>query len=130
MIKVPLMPFRGRKRKVAQQPPAPAALTLLSASYDQTAKTLTMQFDRAIDVSAFDGEEVLVYDGTFNHHTYVASGTITMIDPATMRVGLFSIIADSDPGVNLTAASDNRIKAVDDGGTWSGTEGTALPFAS
>ncbi len=56
--------FRRAPFPLASAPPGPPIL--VSAVYDPGAvpvPTLTLVFDRAIDVSGYDGTEILLYDG-------------------------------------------------------------------
>lgn len=128
MIIVPLIPFR-RRRKGGPVPQTPAALTLMSASYDETAAALTLAFDRAIDIAAFVPAAVIVADGVFTVTVYGGVGTAALLSPTTLSVAL-EWIADAEPGppVTLTATALTGLVAVDDGGTWAGVTELGLPF--
>jgi hypothetical protein len=130
MLIIPPTQYR-KKRRVRDdvaQPVPPVGLTLVSAVYSNTALTVTLAFNKAIDISAFDGGEMELDDGTFNHRSYVGGDAATLVNATTMQVGLASLFGDSDPGVFLTAASDIGIVAVDGSGEWAGVNELALPF--
>jgi hypothetical protein len=117
---------RGRKTRSA--PPAPPALALVSASYDHDEQTLTLQFDRAVDVAGFDGTQVTVVDGEFNTQTFDGEAGATLLDPTTVRVALAVTGSYEGAGVKMTATGASGIVAMDDGGTWAGATDLELPF--
>lgn len=119
-----------RKRHASASSAAPVAFALASASYDHAASppTLTLGFNRAIDVSGFGGDSVAVADGVFNNLSYLALGDVTLINPMTMRVVLAEQFSFSGAGVRLSAFDSNGIVAVDDGSPWDGVSDLALPF--
>ncbi len=104
------------------------ALSLVSASYDKAAYTVTLEFDRAIDVSALDGSVIFVDDAAEHDERYAATGAAVLVDPSTVEVGLVMIGPAIEPDTHLTAEPGNGIVAVDDGGTWAGVVSLALPF--
>jgi hypothetical protein len=102
-------------------------LTAASADFEDDAPSVTMQFDRAIDVSAMDVTTIRV--GT------VATGALyqgmdgpIVADARTVQVNLTVIDTYPETNVKLFASDQTGIVAADDGGTWSGTGGTGLPF--
>jgi hypothetical protein len=103
---------------------------LVSATYQSGALMVVMQFNKAIDISEFDGGELELDDGTFNHRSYVAGDAATLVNATTMQVGLASLFGDSEPGVFLTVSGDSGIVAVDGSGEWAGVNELALPFGS
>ena len=135
---IPISPLKFRKRTgrtrarkgAAPTPPPPVALTLVAASYISTpSQKVRMEFDRAIDAAGLDGAEIVV-DVAADSAKYRATGTVTVIDPATIEVGLESMEFFIGEGVHLTASGDTGIVAADDGGTWAGVDFIELPFAS
>jgi hypothetical protein len=116
-------PDRMPRKKTAV--PAPAALTLVSASYGSF--TATVSFDRPIDVSAFDPSSIFVNDAD-RSMALQGGGEYSLSDANTVSLSM-SEIGDYEGGQTvLTASASSRIVAVDDGGTWAGTSGTGLPF--
>src|SRR5687767_8582376 len=71
-------PVHRKRRSLSSPAPAPpAALTLVSATYDSTQSTLTLAFDRAIEiggVDGFDGAAISVSDGDIQGLLYDGQG--------------------------------------------------------
>ena len=128
--------FRRRRGRAKAQPgagptpPPPVALVLVSATYQTfDDPMLFLVFDRAIDIAGFEGSGILVDDGQFRLTLYDALGGLTLDDPQTLRIELTTVGASTVAGeVLLSAAADNGIVAVDDGGTWAGVSDLELPF--
>ena len=119
---------RRRYRATATQIPL-AALVLVSAVLgEEDPALLTLAFDRAVDLSAFDGSQVIVNDGALVGKVYAATGPVTMLSPTTVAIVLVDVSEDYEPGVTLTASAATGIVAVDDGGAWDGVTDLALPF--
>jgi hypothetical protein len=128
---VPSVPkFRKRykplKRKDAEAPPA--ALTLVSATYDIETESVTLAFDRAVDASAYDPAAITVQDGEFAGGLFVGSGPATVVNPTTIQVFLEQIGSPTVSDVELSATAATGIVATDDGGTWAGVTNVVLPF--
>jgi hypothetical protein len=126
-------PFRKSrrlaKRKPPSAPPTPVALTLVSAEFIAIDGTfLRMTFDRAIDIAAMDGSAVVVDDTVNLGQRFVATGAATLESPTTVHVVLVEDGDATGTGTTLTAAADNGIVAVDDGGTWAGVTDLVLPY--
>src|SRR5438105_1427438 len=113
---------RKRRSGAAAQP----ALVLVSASYD-VKTSIDLEFDRAIDVSALDGTQIKVSDDSVPG-PFTAPGTVTMLDPQTVRIRINNFDSSSGPGVHLNASADNGIVASDDGAAWGGVTDLELPF--
>ena len=126
MLMLPPTEFRKRRGRPNSARP-PFALTLVAAMYDP-GTSIRLSFDRPIDVAALVGSQIIVDDGVILGIQYEAQGTATMIDPATVEIGLLDVTGSSVPGVRLTAGAANGIVAVDDGGTWAGVSDVPLPF--
>ena len=128
MILIPPLPSRYRKHAAAPaaRPPG-VALNLVAASFDDEVTVLTMQFDRAINIASINVAAITV--GTIiTGNLYQGDGSATLVDPKTVQVPL-TAIGEYDPtNSRLFATADSGIVAVDDGGTWAGTEGAYLPF--
>jgi hypothetical protein len=131
MLILPLNRRRRHAKKPSTQAAPPAALVLSAASadVDDDFGTVTLQFDRAIDVSAIIVTAIQV--GTITTgNLYQGDGSPTFVDAQTVRIALVLYDSYQETNVMLFADADNGIVAVDDGGTWSGTGGTGLPFSS
>jgi hypothetical protein len=99
---------------------------LVAAAYDPGA-TVTLTFDRPVDVAAMDVAAVAVDDGPVMGFRYVGFGTPTMLDPRTVNVTLTGVEDFPGPGVTLSVAAGNGIVAAG-GGAWAGVSDVALPF--
>jgi hypothetical protein len=120
---------RGRSRNGSNV--APAALVLVAAAYEAgtVPPTVTLVFDRAIDVSGIAGAAIVVSDEGDLGETLTGTGAVTLLGPATVRIGLVKV-GDPLPGsTTLTATAGNGIVAADDGGAWAGVTDLVLPFA-
>ena len=124
---IPRKPFHRRARGAEQAPPTPpppVALTLVAATYDDVNLQLVLTFDRAVNISAFDGTAIMLGDAVFNHTAYDGTAQPATLDaPAVVRVYLNPTGPFSSTEVDLTATGATGIVAVDDGGTWPGTGG-------
>ena len=133
MLSIPAKKFRKRRgrirTRVTEGPPAPpVALTLVAATYDEFVPSVTLAFDRAIDIAGLDGSNILVRDGDTAEMMWSATGAAVLDAANTVRITLEPVEADSAPGVVLTAGPTSGIVAVDDGGEWGGVSELALPF--
>ena len=129
MVIIPDRPFIGRRRRRRVPPalPVPAAPVLVAASY-QPGDSVTLEFDRAIDVSAFLGEQVHVNDPVTLGSLWAALGAATLLDAVTLRVGLEEIDAATGSVVTLTAPATTGIRSVVGALPWAGVSGVELPF--
>jgi hypothetical protein len=108
-----------------------AALTLVAAELvpDGDLAYVRLTFDRPIDVANLDAARVRVAEGPPGSGTlWEGAGAGTLVAPAAVRIDLAPFDPFAGPGTTLTAGPDTGIVADDDGGTWAGTAGTALPF--
>jgi hypothetical protein len=130
MLLPALRRFHRRRGYEPPQRPAvvPVALVLVGASYDYTGPTLTLVFDRAIDIDALSGSAIGVEDAQENFFRYTGDGGAELLGPATVRITLIPFDDAGGTGVRLTASGLSGIVAVDDGGTWAGVSELALPF--
>jgi hypothetical protein len=122
-----LVPYQKKRVPARKKPtaaPAPAPLTLVAANYEPDGPNVNLHFDRDVDISGIDPAVFTVLDGEDGWH--MVGATAVMIDTTIVQVQL---VRDGDyEGTSLlTAGVGNGIVAAD-GGTWSGTEGTGLPF--
>ena len=126
---IPRKPFRHRAREHATATATPpAALTLVSATYDIETESVILAFDRAVDASAYDPAAITVQDGVYAGGLFVGSGPASVINPTTIQVLLEQIGSPTVPDVELSATALSGIVAVDDGGAWAGVTGLVLPF--
>jgi hypothetical protein len=105
----------------------PLAPVLVAAEYVGD-NWIDLAFDRAIDVSGVDGNNIAVYDGTGVGFWYVAAGTVDVLSPTSVRLGLIGQADWAGPDVHLDAAAGNGIVAVAGGAEWPGVSGVVLPF--
>jgi hypothetical protein len=117
-----------RKRRPQQSPAAAAALTLVQATYLSAVPAIRLAFDRAIDVSALVGNQIVVADGPIAGLRFDAQGDVTILNPQTIEIGLTDIEVFAGPDVRLTASPGTGIVAVEGGGTWAGVTDLLLPF--
>ena len=99
--------------------------TLVGASLD--GGVVTLAFDRAIDVAAFDPSTIVVDDGA-SHATLGGGGEPTLVTPTTVAVEMESLAPFAGSGVTLNVGAGNGIVAVDGGMAWAGCSAVALPF--
>lgn len=109
---------------------AVAPLVLVSATYDTDGPKATLTFDRAVDVSAFDGAAITVNDPVWAAATFDGSGGAVLVSPAVVDVMLVPIDLPSGTIVTMSATAATGIAAADDGGTWAGAIDLALPYPS
>jgi hypothetical protein len=108
-------------------PPPPVPLTLISAVFDENEALLTLQFDRAVDISAFVGAAIGVKDGIFNMGQYQGLSA-SLIGPASVQITLDTVGSYFESNQLMSATPTTGIVAVDDGGTWPGVTDLPLPF--
>ena len=128
MMKIRKIPFRSHGQK-PPMPSAPPALMLVQAVYPtDTPGSIDLKFDRAINIDAFDGSQVIVKDGLILTAYCDCSGPAELRDPQTVRLFLVNIEDYFEPNPWLDAAAASGIVAEDDGGTWAGVTDVELPF--
>jgi hypothetical protein len=128
MMIIRKIPFRSHGRKPTVRSTT-EALTLVQATYPVEGVTgaIDLKFDRAIDIGALDGTQVIVKDG-------IILGSVNdiefaeLLDEQTVRMYLQGLADYSEPNQLLDASSTTGIVAVDDGGTWAGVTELALPW--
>jgi hypothetical protein len=132
MLITPPPKFRKNRKPpeetaVASTPPVPGApLNLVSAQYQVDPDlVLLMVFDRAVDISAFNGAAIELDDGAVNGQVY-SGASASAVDEVTVQVTLAAQGPESNPGIYLYGTGGSGIVAVDDGGTWVGVIGLAL----
>jgi hypothetical protein len=121
---------RFKPRATTQSPSA--ALTLIAADFDAgavPAPTVTLAFDRAIDIAGLDASEITVDDGPGSGSIWQGgAGSATLIDPQTVRLPMSEVGPSGSTETTLTATAASGIRAADDGGTWAGATNVELPF--
>jgi hypothetical protein len=118
---------RHHKRRSVRA--APPALTLVQAIYPtDVSGTIDLKFDRAINVDAFDGEQVIVKDGTLLGAICNCAGPAELQDAQTVRLYLVNLEDYLLPNQLLSATGASGIVAADDGAAWAGVTDVALPF--
>jgi hypothetical protein len=127
---IPVFPaFRKTQPKPKPARRTKATLTLVQATYPVAGVTgaIDLKFDRAIDIDALDGTQIVVKDGVilgFVNDIEFAE----LLDEQTVRMYLQELEEYSEPNQLLSASSTTGIVAVDDGGIWPGETDLALPF--
>jgi hypothetical protein len=119
--------YKPRVAAQAATPPVPGVpLNLVSAQYQvDPAIVLLMVFDRAVDISAFNGAAIELDDGDVNSQVY-SGASASLVDEVTVQVTLAAEGSESNSGIYLYGTGGSGIVAVDDGGTWVGVIGLAL----
>jgi hypothetical protein len=118
----------GRKRKGAAAAAGVGPLALAAAVYAAGEEpTLTLSFDRAIDVGGVDGSAIHVIDGPIGTE-YAATGGVTVIGATTVRLGLVFFQDAGAEQVMLNATGGNGIVAAGGGAAWAGVSDLSLPF--
>src|SRR3954471_15249385 len=102
MLTIP--PPQYRKRNSFDEPKRTGtpALVLVLGTYDPKT-SVTLGFDREIDISAMDGAQISVSDGAFTGETYTATGVVTVLNPTTVRIRLVFSAAYPGAGIMLNA---------------------------
>ncbi len=116
MLIVPLF-FKRRKRRVTI---APAGPVLLSADFSPDYLTLSLYFDRAIDVAVFDPSKIVVADGTSSMKTYAAAGAYSIVSETGIEITMIETGDYIEAASVLNAAPGNGIVASSDASPWLG----------
>ena len=118
---------RPRSKRVTSK--APPALMLVQAVYPtDTPGSIDLKFDRAINIDAFDGSQVIVKDGLILSAYCDCSGPAELRDAQTVRLFLVNIEDYFEPNQLLDATGESGIVASDDGAAWAGVTGLGLPY--
>ena len=124
----PAKPRIVRKRRGASATVPAVELTLVSATYEKDNTSLTLGFDRAISIGAFDGTAIVLDDDAYLSMKFDGTAGAALVNPTTVQIFLSDIGSPTTTGVKLTASALTGIVAVDDGGTWAGGTELELPF--
>ena len=124
-------PQRKQKRirfkpELPPNPPPVTALTLVAAEFSSD-PFVDLTFDRAIDIENINLGAFRVNEQATGYY-YLGQPDAMLISATTVRVPLVDVDYWEGTGLHLIAGAGNGIVAVDDGGTWSGTSDTDLPF--
>lgn len=96
---------------------APAALSLVAATFEPYGPKIYPTFDRPVDILSLVVTAFEVKDGA-NGHRLAGFNTPSFITPSEVFIPMQIVEAFSRPDVLLTAEAANGIVAMDDGGTW------------
>jgi hypothetical protein len=121
-------PIAFQPRKPIRYRPRPSApqLALAAAACDES-PSLTLTFDRPVDVSALDVALIRVDIASLGF-TYVGHDAPIVVNPTTVQILLTGVEEYAGPGVILTAPANTGIVAAQGGAAWPGVTGLALPF--
>lgn len=127
MVTIRKIPFFRRQKKKTS---VASELTLVAASYQGTDEPfyVTLQFDRAIDITGIDGSQITLKDGEINGRVYQGTGSTSLTGPATVQVELVDVGPYETTETLLTATDSTGIIASDDGGGWGGCTNLEIPF--
>ena len=130
LLPAPLLyPRRRKPRSKKTASPAPAALTLVLATYeDLNPSVLSLTFDRDIDVTALDWAAIVVDDQPNTGQRWAGTDEFSQPDDATVRITLIATGPATPGPLTMTASAGNDIVARDDGGVWPGVTNLQLPF--
>jgi hypothetical protein len=122
--------FIPAKRRVGRTPrrtvgPMPV---LVSGLYDFAAGSLTLAFDRAINIAGLAGGQITVNDPVIAGARFEATAGATLLGPTTIRLLLADVAGASGNDVTLSATPTNSVVAVDNGAAWAGVTDLELPF--
>ncbi len=123
------IPFRTHGKKPPIAPPVVGPV-LVQAIYpvEDVIGAIDLVFDRAINIDALDGTQIIVKDGVFLEATCDCTGPAELVDPQTVRLFLVGIGDYFEPNQLLDATGASGIVASDDGGMWAGVTELSLPF--
>ena len=122
--------YRRRRGRTTRTPPAPVtpALALVGASYDSGQGSVTLAFNRPVNVAGYQDGQVKVNDGVTHLSEFNANGPGGLLDPNTVQFSLESDGPSTVSDVRLNATALNGIVAADDGEPWAGVSNLALPY--
>lgn len=123
-----MLPAKKRRhhkpKRVMPSAPSPVGPVLVAADYVVGQMLLT--FDQAVDVSAFDGSQIIVVDGPAGFE-YVGNSA-SAADPESIVVNLDLAGPATGTMVLLTATGLTGIVSANDGASWAGVADVELPF--
>ena len=127
----PLYPRKRKPRAKRRRVPAVTGPVLVAASYDVLIPSLTLTFDRPVELTGEGGgflnaETITVHDGVngieqFNNPDATGAGTMALV------VSLFANGPWAGAGVTMTCGAGTGI-VDEDGAVWAGVTGLSLPF--
>ncbi len=90
--------------------------------------TLRLEFDRAIDLAAFDPSQVIVQDPGGTGFAYAGTGVVDTPDAQTVVVEMGQTTEALGSTLVMSATGATGIVAVDDGAMWPGVSNLELPY--
>ena len=129
LIRVPPK-YRRKPLKPRVRPPSQAGPpVLVAAEFDvEFTGLVRLTFDRAIDISAIAGGQILVDDPVTTTTLYNCSASATLVSPEIVQMEVVAQEVSSGSVVSLTASPSNGIKSAGDGSAWAGVIDLELPF--
>ena len=116
---------RGRRRR--KPAPAVSPTPVLVAVWYEQGLNVTLEFDRAIDTTAFDSTVVRVNDADYGD-LYEGKPFFAQLAPNRVAVSIQLLGSASGVGVRLTVPEGNGIVAASDGAAWAGVVDVVIPF--
>src|SRR5215203_3799939 len=110
---IPARPRVGRKRTRGASPPTPpppVALTLVAASYDSDT-SVTLVFDRAVNIAGLDASQLQIDDHDGTGFRYLGTGAGSLAGPETVVVALVNDGGAEDGPTRLNASATTGIVA-------------------
>ena len=118
---------RPRIRASVVSVPVGVEPVLVAGVFDAGATSLTLTFDRAIDIAGMVPYQITVLDGPGGLE-WGATPSVTQIGPATVEIMMIELYAFESVGVVMNATNETGIVAAVGGASWAGCAGLALPF--
>jgi hypothetical protein len=118
-------PRHRRKRREISSSAVETGLVLVSALYEPTA-SVTLTFDRPIDVADVNCSAITVDDGMFGFRFVAVEANL--LSATTVELVLNGIDELPFVGVKMNATASNGIVAAGDAAAWAGALELELPF--
>ena len=125
-----IQPLRIRpRRKRAKAGTARSTAPVLTSATYVAGSSLTLVFDRAIDISAIDASAITVDDGATSGMQWQAENPGTLTDADTVTFSLLDLGPATGSTTLLTAGATNNITSAAGGGAWEGVTDLQLPYS-
>jgi hypothetical protein len=125
-IVIPNIPFIGKRKRPAL-PVAATGPVLVAASYAPGDLTLSLSFDRAVDVSAIVPGQFIVFDGDQDVE-WGGTAETWQDSPENLTMVMIENGEYTGEGTTLTVTSTSGIVAAEGGAAFAGVTELELPF--